>query len=179
MIRPLLSRLTRFARGEEGSMVIPVALWTPVFLTLILATIELGTLTMRDTNLERAVDQTVRELRLGTGTIRTHADLKQSICDKAGSLPHCTETLQLEMLRMSMRDWVDVPAVADCVDVSQEVNPVRNLQFGGNHEMMLIRACYKYRPITPAGWMGQALGKDNQGLTGLIATSAFVQEPQS
>jgi hypothetical protein len=42
---------------------------------------------------------------------------------------------------------------------------------------MLLRACYKYRPITPAGTISSSLSKDASGYTALVATTAFVHEP--
>lgn len=168
---------TRFARDQRGSAVVPFALWTPVFLMLILSSVELGTVTIRSTLLERAMDKTVRDVRLGTAGITTHAGLKQAICDQAAVLPNCTDTLQLEMIRLDMRAWSQPPAAADCVDTSEPVTPQRTFQNGGGGEMMFLRACYKYRPITPAGTLSSSLAKDAQGFTALIASSAFVTEP--
>lgn len=66
MTRFLSSHLTRFRKEEYGNAVVPFALWMPVFLALILSSIELGTVTIRQTALERAMDDTVRDIRLGT-----------------------------------------------------------------------------------------------------------------
>lgn len=177
MISVFSKTLRRFRDSEEGSMVVPFALWTPVFLGLILSSIELGTVTIRHTALERAMDETVRDLRLGTGAANDHAALKASICDRAAVLPGCEDTLHLEMLRLDMRAWETPPLVADCVDVSETVNPQRNFSFGSSNEMMMLRACYKYKPITPAGTLSSSLPTDDDGYTALVATTAFVHEP--
>lgn len=167
----------RFRDSDEGSMVVPFALWTPVFLGLILSSIELGTVTIRHTALERAMDETVRDLRLGTGGAVDHATLKTQICERAAVLPGCSETLHLEMLRLDMRAWETPPLQADCVDVSESLNPQRNFSFGNANEMMMLRACYKYRPVTPAGTLSSSLPQDDEGYTALVATTAFVHEP--
>ncbi len=177
MIRFLQLPLRRFRDSEDGSMLVPFALWTPVFLGLILSSIELGTVTIRHTALERAVDETVRDLRLGTGEAMDHATLKQQICDSAAILPACMDTMHLEMVRLDMRDWSAPETSADCVDVSEAVNPQRGFEFGKGNEMMMLRACYKYQPITPAGTLSSSLAKDDDGYTALVATSAFVHEP--
>lgn len=175
MIRNLSKLFKGFAKDEQGSMVVPFALWTPVFLGLILSTIELGTVTIRHTALERALDETVREVRLGT--ISSHDAIKQSVCDKAAVLPDCMNTMHLEMLPLDLRDWTPPVDSADCRDVSEEVTPNRNFTNGGDMNVMFLRACFKYRPITPAGTLSSSLGKDAEGLTGLVSTAAYVQEP--
>ena len=160
-------------------MVVPFALWTPVFLALIVSSVEIGTITIRHTVLERALDRTVRDMRI-SGAGASSEIIKQGICDRSPALAECMARLQLEMIKLDMRDWVDPPLNADCTDTSLlegEVTPMRNFQHGGAHEMMLIRACYKFKPVTPAGMVGGSLGKDDEGYTAIVSTSAFVHEP--
>jgi len=177
MIRASLSRLTGFSKDETGSAVVPFALWSPVLIGLILSTVELGTVTVRHTVLERSLDVAVRDVRLGNTS--DHAGLKQTICDQAGALPDCMERLHLELLPLDMWAYTAPSRTADCVDTTEQVTPNRNFTHGGSNEMMLVRACYKYRPITPAGTLSSSLAKDENGYTALVATSAFVNEPQS
>lgn len=177
MTRFIMKTLRRFRDSEDGSSVVPFALWTPVFLALVLSSIELGVVTLRHTTLERALDQTVRDVRLGTGTNYTHESLKQSICEKAPVLPDCMNMLQLEMVKLNMRQWSAPPASADCVDTAQAVNPLRSFEYGRDNEMMMLRACYKFKPISPSGGLAANLPADANGYTAVVSTSAFVQEP--
>ncbi len=177
MMSLVKSTLRRFARDDEGSMVVPFALWTPFFIMLIVSTIEMGTVTIRHSALERSVDQTVRDLRLGTGTKFTHAELKKSICDKAAVLPNCMNTMHLEMLRLDMRNFDEPDYFPDCVDLAEDATPQRNFTYGAANEMMFLRACYKYDPFSPSGYLGGSMMADGEGYVALIATSAFVQEP--
>ncbi len=175
MISTLRSHLTRFRTQEEGSVVVPFALWTPLFLILILSSIELGTVTIRQTALERSLDDTVRDIRLGS--VSDHAAIKQSICNGAAVLPSCMDRLHLEMVSLDMRDWSGVINAADCVDTTAAVTPNRSFTNGSSNEMMLLRACFKYQPITPAGTISSSLAKDAEGFTALVVSSAFVHEP--
>ncbi|NDV48301.1 MULTISPECIES: TadE/TadG family type IV pilus assembly protein [unclassified Salipiger] len=177
MIGSLKSALRRFGRDENGSAVIPFALWTPVFVGLLIASVESGFATMRQTALDRALDETVREVKLGTGTLYTADSLKEMICDRAPILGSCVETLQLEMVGLDMRNWVAPAASPDCVDTNLTVTPMRSFVHGGQHETMLLRACFKYRPISPGGALASSMYKDDEGYTALVATSAFVHEP--
>ncbi|MDJ0823768.1 MAG: pilus assembly protein [Paracoccaceae bacterium] len=175
MTRYLNPYLKRFAANEGGSMVVPFALWLPIFLVLILSSIELGTLTIRQTALERALDDTVRDVRIGGVT--SAEEIKQTVCTKAAVLPSCETMLRLEMVQLDMHNWTAPPAAADCVDVSQDVRPYQSFSPMGGGRIMLLRACYKYQPITPAGTISSSLAKDAEGYTAIVTTSAFVTEP--
>ena len=126
---------------------------------------------------ERALDQTVREIRIGQGDLNSHAALKERICQAAAVLPSCTEMLHLEMIRLDMRNWSGPRNRADCVDTSEEVTPNRTFEHATENQTMYLRACFKFRPITPAGTLSSSLQKDDAGYTALISTSAFVTEP--
>lgn len=158
-------------------MAIPFALWAPLFMIFMVSTIEIGTVTIRHTSLERALDQTVRSIRLTTGTHLTHEQLKRSICTLARVLPNCMTTLHLEMITVNMRDFHEPDYYPDCVDVAQDVTPLRNFEFGMANEVMFMRACYLYNPFSPAGYLGGAMTTDVGGNIALVASSAFVQEP--
>lgn len=176
MIRSVLPALRRFHRNESGVIAVPFAIWVPVFLIIIGSSVELGLLTARHAILERSLDESVRGLRIGTVDASANG-LKTAICDRASILPDCQTRLHLEMVSLDMRNWSAPNKSADCVDTTQEVTPNRNFEHGGNHEMMLIRACFKFRPATPAGLLGSALAKDAQGYSALVSASAFVHEP--
>ncbi|ETX27378.1 TadE/TadG family type IV pilus assembly protein [Roseivivax isoporae] len=177
MIRCVTSAFRRFRDDEDGSMVVPFALWLPVFTALMISGIELGAVSARSTALERALDQTVRDIRLGTGTVYDHDSIKAAICDRAEILPDCSQTLRLEMVRLNIRDWSDPDPVIQCIDTAEEVQPVVSFEYGRENELMMLRACFKYQPISPATGLGSALSTDAAGYSVLVAKAAFVQEP--
>lgn len=180
MTRLFKHNLRAFLRDEKGSAnTIEFVLWVPLFLVLIVATIELGALTMRHTQLERALDSTVREVRLGTGQDLSHEALKASICDNANLLVDCESTLQLEMVPLDLRNWSSPPSDVDCTDTSRAVNPMRQFDAGTDNQLMYLRACYKYEPIAPMGVLAGSLYTDDQGFARIVSFSAFVQEPSS
>ena len=177
MIARIAKTLRRFRKSEDGSAVVPFALWMPMMVGIALSTIEVGAMTLRHTQLERALDLTVREVRLGTGHTYTHAQLKQMICDRTTILGDCSTMLHLEMIGLDMRDWTDPPSSIECTDVALDVTPQRTFEFGQEHETMLLRACYKYKPITPVSRIGSPVKLDENGFTGVVSTSTFVHEP--
>ncbi|MFP7569995.1 TadE/TadG family type IV pilus assembly protein [Marivita sp. S2033] len=172
-------RFRRFLQSDDGTMTVPFLILLPFFMSMILATIELGMLTIRYNQLERALDTTVREVRLNTGdNTLTHDALKTKICSQTTALEKCEETLKLEMIKLDLRDWNDPSALADCVDTSAAVNPLRTFEPGRDNELMYLRACYKYIPKISRPF-ADSLFSDENGYTKIVSFSAFVQEPSS
>ena len=177
MIGCLRTYLKRFRRDETGNAVVEFAMLVPIFIFFMMASVEVGLMSIRNTMLERNLDQTVRWIRLNTGAAPTHAELKQMIC-ATQVVPNCLENLQLEMVRRNIRNWEALPAQVSCTDRSLEVQPMANLSFGLDNELMILRACAKYEPIFPSTWFTNELSLDEAGDTRLIAMTAFVQEPR-
>ncbi len=179
MTQKLMQRLRRhLARDEQGSMTVEFAIWFPLFMVVLLASIELGVVTVRHTMLERSLDVTVRDIRIGTGNAPQHDEIKAQICDNIALVSDCEENLRLEMVHNDLRNWQAIPATADCTDQSAEASPVRSFSNGLDNELMVLRACLKFTPMFPTTALGDAMHKDANGDVGLIATSAFVQEPR-
>lgn len=178
MMRQDMKFIRRFLRDENGSVVLlPFALWLPVFMAIIIAGLEISAMSLRHTELERGLDATVRDVRLGTGDSFDHSTLKQKICESANVMTECNENLYLEMIPLDLRNWSEPSLSATCVDTTEEVRPAITFDAGNPNELMLLRACYKYKPITPTGVIGGSLEKDSEGYTALVSYTAFVQEP--
>ncbi|MEP1538700.1 MAG: TadE/TadG family type IV pilus assembly protein [Paracoccaceae bacterium] len=179
MIERTSKFLRQFGRNEDGQMVIEFALAIPLVFTLFLTSIELGIYSVRQMFLERGMDMTVRDIRLGTGQNLSHTQIKQNICSYAGFLPDCDSTLRLEMTSLDPRSFdSSLYGSADCVDVSQPVTPLRAFVHGNSHELMVLRACYMFKPVFPSTGLGYAYAKDGSGRSAMFSTSAFVQEPR-
>lgn len=171
--------LRRFAREESGSVeTVAFALWMPMIVLILLTMLEVGTYTARSTMLERAVDQTVRSIRLETGAAPQHEAIKALICARAVILPNCATNLRLEMVQRDPRSWSDLPATVDCVDNALEVAPVREFTNGESNELMVLRACAKITPLFPVTFLASSVQKDAAGDYALIAATSFVQEPR-
>jgi hypothetical protein len=173
----LFKRMKRGWRDERGTASVEFVVVFPFFLGVLLSSFELSMITMRETMLERALDLTVRDIRLSTGTAPQHDDIKEQVCDLAPVIPDCEQNLRLEMVSIDPQNWVEPDSVFDCTDRSEEVQPVRSFVNGMDNELMLLRACAKFEPIFPGAGLGKQLDKDGAGMAALIATSAFVQEP--
>lgn len=167
-----------FKKDESGNVTVEFVLLFPIFFSLFLAIIETGILMLRQVMLDRAVEITVRDLRLGNISDITHDELKQRICTDTLVLPTCDESLRLELRPIDEDTWVLPSAQAICYDKEEDVNPASDLSRGGDTELMILRACVKFSPFFPTTGLALGLPLDNNDDYGLLSISTFVNEPQ-
>ena len=178
MIRKATTFLRRFRRNEDGQMLIEFALAVPLIFMLFMTSVEMGIYTMRQMFLDRGLDMAVRNVRLNTGANYTHHDIKVMICEYSNFLDDCDDQLKLEMNPINPRSFTGFDGSADCADTSQPVTPSRSFVHGNEHELMLMRACYMFKPVFPTSGLGYAYTKDGSGRSKMVALTGFVQEPR-
>lgn len=177
MIQKLFARLRRFRFKEDGNAAVEFVITAPLVLVLMLAGVEMGIMTIRHAILERAMDDTVRWVRLNTGAAPTHGELKAMICS-ANVVPDCQENLHLEMLVRDLRNWQPLPEQYTCTDQSLTIQPMSEFSLGMDNELVVLRACAKFTPLFPNAMFGSILTTDAAGDAMLTNTTAFVQEPR-
>lgn len=178
MITRRAKLLRRFRQRENGNASVEFAVFLPVLLMILMSTVELGMINLRHSQLERALDQTVRDIRLTTGADQQHDDIRDAICERSGFIDDCATSLRLEMVQVDPFNWSPIDPDPDCINRIEDVQPVRSFISGQSNELMLIRACMKFSPILPTWGLGESLHKDEDGRISLTAVSAFVQEPR-
>lgn len=170
--------LRRFRRQEDGSaIVIEFVIFIPILFTAFLMATELGIYSMRQMFLDRGLDVAVRYIRLNTNTVITHKKVKDLICANAGFLEDCDETLRLELVPTNMRTFGALNNNIDCVDTSAPIQPVRGFTLGQAQQLMMLRACVKYKPVFATSGIGRHVSKDGTGRARMTSIAAFVQEP--
>jgi hypothetical protein len=173
-------RAAKVAREEDGTATIPFLLFLPFFMMLVISSLEMGMLMLRHVMLERALDMSVRDLRLGNFT-GDYYEFKRLVCNRAGVIPDCVNVLYIELRPVSTITWQPLSAQATCINRDEPINAQQQIDAfkpGAGDELMLIRACSKFDPIVPTTGLGFHLTWDNTGAYSLIATSAFVNEPE-
>ncbi|GAA6207142.1 hypothetical protein NBRC116601_04350 [Cognatishimia sp. WU-CL00825] len=173
----MLNKLRFFRKSEDGNAAVEFAIMFPVLLVFLMMSVEVGLMTLRHTMLERAMDDTVRWVRLNTGGAPTHEELKARICEY-NVVPDCATNLHLEMVVRDVRNWTDLPSTFACTDASETIAPMSEYSFGMDNELVVLRACAKYTPIFPSSKFASALQTDGAGDTSITAMTAFVQEPR-
>lgn len=181
-LKTVARRARSFCRREDGSSTIELVILLPVYVTMFLMAFEGGRISLNHVMLERGLDLTVRDVRLGvqigTSPEPTHAELKARICDYSRIIPDCLNQLQLEMISMDVRAWsTQLDGPIRCVDRALEVQPAVQFTNGGNNELMVLQVCSLFDPVVPSSGLGKHIPKQSGGAYALVASSAFVMEP--
>ena len=176
---PALSRLARYRAAEDGAVTIPTLLWLPLFIMIMVASVELCVLTVKQTLLERGVNLSTRILRLGISDMPTHDELKRSICSNIAFLSTCMDDLAVEVFEVNQDTWTSSGAGQGllCSDaITDDKKPT--LERGLGNQLMVLRACLRVTPMENLNPLSQALVKNSAGQYALVVTTAFVNEPR-
>jgi hypothetical protein len=177
MMQSVIASLKRFVRQEDGTSTIEFLFVFPVIFTTFLATFESGFFTMRYVMLDRGLDMTVRELRLGLIAAPALSRIKQSICAKGQLISNCEAAISVELRPVNTTTWIFPTGRIECVDLGRPPNPVVEPTLGIENEVMLIRACLAGRPMFPSAVLAANMVRSSVGDYFVTATSAFVNEP--
>ncbi|QIE45168.1 pilus assembly protein [Pseudohalocynthiibacter aestuariivivens] len=177
MISLIRRTLRAFRRNEDGSASVEFVLVFPIYLGLMIMSLELSMITLRHVMLERGLDIAVRDIRLGTGTAPTHDAIKDRICEEALVINECSTNLRLEMVPSDMRNLTTLGGEVMCTEREEQGEPVLSFTPGQQNQLMFLRACLQYDPIFPAWELGSRLQSSASGQLSIVSMSAFVQEP--
>ena len=176
----LTALLARFARDERGSATLEFVLLFPAIWLFFMLSIETGTLSMRQVMLERGLDLTVRDVRIGVMPNPTHDDLVKRLCQHASLLPNCLESTRLEMIPANARNFTTPTRSVTCIDRSATGSTVIDVTNGLNNQLMILRVCSLFKPTLAMAFIGHKLAAPPPGSSdeyALAATSAYVMEP--
>ncbi|MCP5071792.1 MAG: hypothetical protein GY947_00670 [Rhodobacteraceae bacterium] len=165
-------KILRFGRDERGYSSVEFVIVATTFLTGFFWVFETGLIMTKKMMLERAMDMTVREMRLGTLT--ETAEIKDRICDLALVFKDCDDTLLLQSAIFDPDIGFDQTAVCiDREDPDAEVGTDPN--YGLASETVHLRACVIIDPLMPYG-IALFPGASAKGIP-LYADAAFANEP--
>lgn len=176
------SFLLRFRDREDGAVALEFTFIFPVFFAFFLMTIESGLISLQHFMLERAVNLTVRDIRIGALVDPTRSELLQNICARAAGIPDCETELEIELINNDLRNWEAVSAEVECVDRGAAAATDSIIPTGDSNELMYMRACVRIDPLLPTTGLGKAIAENNSdpaaaGSYALVSTSAYVVEP--
>ena len=172
-MKHLINILRRFRSDEGGYSTVEFVIVASTFLTGFFWIFETGLVLTKKIMLERAVDITVRELRLYSSPDHTHDYIKDKICEYALVLDDCSTNLLLELEVLDLNTGFS-NSIA-CVDKEEDITPVTTWEVGQENEVIYMRACIIIYPILPTG-LSMFLGTETSGLP-LYSDTAFVNEP--
>ena len=182
--------LSAFRKRDEGSATVEFVILFPVIIFIFLMGFESGIYMVRNVMLERAVDISVREIRLGNGRVPDYDLLKAQLCETAPILPDCADgSRPSSKIHISMNEVEITPGAiaalegpARCTKYNAPLDEPQHLDLeynvGDANTMMVIQVCASVEPFFPGIGIGLGLQNDELGgLYALVATTAFVTEP--
>ncbi|MCX7646026.1 MAG: pilus assembly protein [Rhodobacteraceae bacterium] len=183
-LRARLGRAARRFGREDGNASVEFVVVFPVLFYMLICAAESGYMLARSVMLDRALDLTVRSLRLGLLPGVQHAQLKALICadpalKNTGLMRNCEQIMMLELRPVDTDTFQPLNNSPTCVDRNPgAIQPVTDFRLGAENELMLVRACAVVNPIFPLTGVGFHLPKDSTGGYQLVSMSAFVNEPR-
>lgn len=175
----LASILRRFGQSARGTATVEFVIVFPIFVALFLSSFEASMVLLRQLMLERALDITMREVRLNPADTFPRPVLRRTICDTARILPDCEASLTVELTTIDPDSYAMPSTRTPCVDRGGSASSGGDIASGEADELIVVRVCYSVRPFFPTSMLGTELVRDNAnaGEFQIMAASAFTQEP--
>ncbi|MDA9865090.1 pilus assembly protein [bacterium] len=165
--------LLRFRKDQDGNATIEFVLLFPVFMSLFLMGFEAGYFMVRSVLVERAVDISVRDVRLGNGNVPDYVALRKSICDEIAIIPDCLNAVQVDMKSIEIEPGGTVPVSTNTECINQDDT---DFDVGDINQMMIVRVCVLAQPLFPTTGIGVGM-QYYDGKYRMITTAGFVNEP--
>ena len=170
-------KLRKLGLSESGAATVEFIFVFPFFVGIFVSAFEVAMMNTRAVMLERAMDLTVRDIRLSSGAPLQYSDILDDICDQTTLIPDCKASVRIELTAIDKTDFAGIASTADCVRRDLPIQPVVRFENGADDELMLIRVCAIVDPFFPTLGVGRSMPKDASGGYQIVAASAFVNEP--
>ncbi len=178
IVAKLRASLARLRKSEAGAASVEFAIVFPFFVGVFVSGFEVAMMNARAVMLERATDVVVRNIRLSSGATLNYDTVLADICNTAGIIPDCMNTTRIELQAVNTTTWAGLDPQVDCIRRDLPIQPLVKFENGQQNEMMLIRICAVVDPFFPTIGVGRSMPKDETGGYQIVASSAFVNEPQ-
>ena len=176
-IKKIGQKVGQIFRREEGNATIEFVILFPAIMTLFLSAFEISIYLARSVLLDRALDISVRQLRLGTLAPKTADELRNHICNGTLIFPDCLAATSVELVPVSTATWQFPANTISCVDRNALIQPAMNVNFGQANDVMIVRACTVLDPFFATTPYVMGLPRDASGGYNIAAASTFVNEP--
>jgi Flp pilus assembly protein TadG len=162
--------------GRKGSAAIEFAIIAPVFFLFLMGVLEVGTMYVANSVLQKATDDAGRYIRTGQAQAAsmTQDQFRTYLCGKISALLNCDSNLQIDV-----RDYSTSYSSANYSSPygsDGNLDPTyNNYNTGTAGDVILVRVFYQWTPMTPL--ISPLLKNEANGKHLLAATAAFTNEP--
>lgn len=174
-----MKHFRKWFRRDEGAAAMEFVLVFPVILTVFFTSLETSTILVRQAMLERAVDITVRDMRLSNAEFLTTTLISNQICNNARIIRDCRDTISLEVNPIERPSYAMPSLQTSCTNRQAQIpNPT---QFDPSqtqpNQLMLLRVCVELDPLLPLSAFMVDLNSRMNGTLFLETSTIFVTEP--
>lgn len=170
-----------FVKNKKGAAAVEFALLAPMFFALTFSILEAGWFFFVNSAVEQANANAARLIR--TGQAQNSSLSKDAfydeICDVMKAIGSCDEKLTIDVTAYptfaALAADLSAPVCRDRDDPSIAGAQFDVSDYGAQRQIVRVRVCYLYKPITPA--LGLNLAKTTHGDRQLISVSIFRNEP--
>ncbi len=178
----LKRRRSGFRSDACGSTAVEFAIVTPLFLTMMFSTFEVGWFYFANSAVDAAITDMARLIKTGQvqgwdGTDEQKYDaLYEDVCDVVASFGGCENRLTLEVDTFdTFTELAADNTPATCADAPPEDLEALPFDPGAELQIVRVRVCYIYTTLNPA--VGVNLAEEGTSKRRLISTMIFRNEP--
>ncbi|KAB7616228.1 hypothetical protein F9L33_05625 [Amylibacter sp. SFDW26] len=174
-----LKNFKSFSKDQKGSLGVEFAVLFPMIFGLVAINFDAAVMMLRYTNLETALDKTVREVRLHgfpESNDNGLAYFKSEICSHATFIKNCSENIAVEMSPIDTSAGFTKPATIQCINRADNSEPVTEFTPGQQNDAVYVRACVVIDRVFPNSLPG-IFSSNEEGHVKLVADTAYVVEP--
>ena len=167
--------------NKKGAAAVEFALVAPLFFAMTFSILEAGWFFFVNSVVEQANSNAARLIRTGQAQndSMSKTAFYDTICNIVKPLGSCDEKLTIDVTAYnSFADLaadVSAPVCRDKDDTTIEGAQFDPTDYGAQRQIVRVRVCYLYKPVTPA--LGLNLGKTKHGDREVISVSIFRNEP--
>jgi len=167
--------MIRFSRSQDGSTAIEFALLFPIFIAVLFSAFEMGTLFLRFNQLDHAVDNVSRLIRINQGVSYSEPTIRKMVCQEIRIVKSCEDYMAVELTSLS--SFAMSGTQNACSGTGKVVRSPGAFSAGKNSEVLIMRVCLSLAPLTP--YLGIALNLAPEGNDRYVAVSStlFANEP--
>lgn len=170
----MIRAIRRFFLDRRGTTTVEFAVAFPFFMWILFMFAEVGVLTIRTSLLKRGLSMATRDVRVGDPAIMNIDAFRARVCDYIYAVSNCTTSLNIEMTLIENGSFDQFK----CVNrENPDWTPETTFNPGDREKIMLVRACLLVNPVFPGAGIGAALSRELNGEYAIVATSAFMNEP--
>jgi Flp pilus assembly protein TadG len=168
--------LRRFRRNRRGSTAVEFALVAPVFFALLFAIIETAMVFFASQVLETVTQDSGRTIMTGQvqANALTQSQFKAAVCARISVLFDCANGIYIDVQSYPSSSFANV-VITDPIDASQSFVPPTSYNYGGPHDIVVVRLFYQW-PLFVTG-LGFNIANLNTGKRLLSGTAVFRNEP--